>query len=60
MEKTYPQIDVHITRGTSGELYRKLFDGDDLAQQSSLIRAVTATARFDPRAREGRDVPSQS
>jgi DNA-binding transcriptional LysR family regulator len=30
MEKTYPQIDVRITRGTSAELYRKVLDGDDL------------------------------
>src|SRR6266446_4110785 len=30
MEETYPQIDVHITRGTSAELYRKVLDGDDL------------------------------
>ena len=30
MKETYPQIDVHITRGTSGELYRKVVDGGDL------------------------------
>jgi DNA-binding transcriptional LysR family regulator len=30
MEETYPQIDVHITRGTSAELYRRVLDADDL------------------------------
>ena len=30
MEKKYPQIDFHITRGTSELLYRKMLDGDDL------------------------------
>jgi DNA-binding transcriptional LysR family regulator len=30
MEEAYPQIDVHIARGTSTELYRKVLDGDDL------------------------------
>jgi DNA-binding transcriptional LysR family regulator len=30
MEKTYPQIEVRITRGTSAELYCKVLDGDDL------------------------------
>src|SRR5712691_2278363 len=30
MKKTYPEIDVHITRGTSTELYRKVIDGGDL------------------------------
>ena len=30
MEKKYPQIDVHITRGTSEVLYRKMIDGDGL------------------------------
>jgi DNA-binding transcriptional LysR family regulator len=30
MEKTYPQIDVRITRGTSAELYRNVLDGSDL------------------------------
>jgi DNA-binding transcriptional LysR family regulator len=30
MEKAYPRIDIHITRGTSAELYRKVLDGDDL------------------------------
>src|SRR5262245_11262013 len=29
MKETYPQIDVHITRGSSGELCRKVLDGDD-------------------------------
>jgi DNA-binding transcriptional LysR family regulator len=26
MKDTYPEIDVHITRGTSGELYRKVVE----------------------------------
>ena len=30
MKDKYPQIDVHITRGISAELYRKVLDGDDL------------------------------
>jgi len=30
LEKSHPQIDVRITRGTSAELYRKVLDGDDL------------------------------
>lgn len=30
MEKAYPQIDVHIARGTSAVLYRRLLEGDDL------------------------------
>jgi DNA-binding transcriptional LysR family regulator len=30
MKENYPQIDVHITRGISSELYRKVLDGDDL------------------------------
>jgi DNA-binding transcriptional LysR family regulator len=30
MKETYPEIDVHITRGTSGELYRKVVDVGDL------------------------------
>jgi DNA-binding transcriptional LysR family regulator len=30
MQAVYPQIDVHITRGTSAELYRRMIGGDDL------------------------------
>lgn len=30
MEKTYPQINVRISRGTSAQLYRRLLAGDDL------------------------------
>ena len=30
MKDKYPQIEVHITRGISSELYRKVLDGDDL------------------------------
>ena len=30
MERKYPEIDVHITRGTSETLYRKMLDGDAL------------------------------
>jgi len=30
MEKNYPQIDIHIARGSSAELYRRVLDGDDL------------------------------
>jgi DNA-binding transcriptional LysR family regulator len=30
MEKNYPQIDIHIARGSSAELYRRVVDGDDL------------------------------
>jgi DNA-binding transcriptional LysR family regulator len=30
MQETYPQIDVHITRGTSAQLYRRMLGGDDL------------------------------
>ncbi len=30
MEKSYPQIDVRIARGTSAQLYRRLLEGDDL------------------------------
>lgn len=30
MKEKYPQIDFHITRGTSAELYRKVLEGDDL------------------------------
>jgi len=30
MKENYPQIDVNITGGYSGELYRKVLDGDDL------------------------------
>src|SRR3954462_1267392 len=30
MEENYPQIDVHITRGTSSELYRRVLDADAL------------------------------
>jgi DNA-binding transcriptional LysR family regulator len=30
MKEKYPQIDVHITRGTSAELYGKVLDSDDL------------------------------
>ena len=30
IKRKYPQIDVHVTRGTSAVLYRKILDGDDL------------------------------
>lgn len=30
MEKVYPQISVHISRGTSAQLYRRLLASDDL------------------------------
>jgi DNA-binding transcriptional LysR family regulator len=30
MEKAYPEIDIHISRGTSTQLYRRMLDGDDL------------------------------
>jgi DNA-binding transcriptional LysR family regulator len=30
IKENYPQIDVNITGGNSGELYRKVLDGDDL------------------------------
>jgi DNA-binding transcriptional LysR family regulator len=30
MKEKYPQIDIHITSGISSELYRKVFDGDEL------------------------------
>jgi DNA-binding transcriptional LysR family regulator len=30
MKENYPQIDVNIAAGHSGELYRKVLDGDDL------------------------------
>jgi DNA-binding transcriptional LysR family regulator len=30
MKAKYPQIDIHITSGISSELYRKVFDGDEL------------------------------
>jgi DNA-binding transcriptional LysR family regulator len=30
MEKAYPEIDIHISRGTSAQLYRRMLDSDDL------------------------------
>src|SRR6266700_104393 len=30
MKAKYPQIEIHVTQGDSGALYRKVLDGDDL------------------------------